>query len=93
MGKLVVGVGVNDADYPVVRFEMVSGKRKRVWICHYYQTWMNMLNRVYSTYPSNDAYRGNITVCDEWLTLFNIQILDGISRLERQRVRQRFKRL
>ena len=68
MGKLVVGVGVNDANYPVVRFEMVSGKRKRVWICHYYQTWMNMLNRVYSTYPSNDAYRGNITVCDEWLT-------------------------
>jgi len=68
MGKLVAGVGVNDANYPVVRFEMVGGKRKRVWICHYYQTWMNMLNRVYSTYPSNEVYRGNIAVCDEWLT-------------------------
>ena len=68
MGKLVAGVGMNDAEYPVVKFETVGGKRKRVWVCPYYQVWMNMLNRIYSGHPSNEAYKRNISVCKQWLT-------------------------
>lgn len=61
--KLVHGVGVNDADYPVYKTE----NRKIVWQCPYYRTWLDMLKRAYSAklkkkYPS---YEG-VTVCKEW---------------------------
>lgn len=77
--KLVHGVGVNDADYVVQKFEpigYVDGKRKhkRVWMCPYYQTWKNMLERCYSIkrqerYP---AYKG-CSVSDEWKTFSNFR--------------------
>ena len=41
--KLVRGVGVNDADYPVYKTE----NGKIVWQCTYYRTWNNMLARAY----------------------------------------------
>ena len=72
--KLVFGVGINDADYVVVKKEevgYVDGKRKQktVWRCLYYQTWINMLKRCYSTkfQKKNPTYIG-CTVSKEWLT-------------------------
>ena len=72
--KLVYGVGTNDAGYVVQNFETVGyvdGKRKRkqVWMCPYYLTWRDMIQRCYSSkrqerYPT---YIG-CTVSDEWLT-------------------------
>lgn len=72
--KLVHGVGVNDADYVVVKFEQlghVDGKRKqkRVWICPCYRAWAHMLERCYSDkyQELQPTYRG-CTVSDDWLT-------------------------
>lgn len=77
--KLVYGVGINDADYVVVKRETigyVNGKRKQkqVWMCQYYQTWVDMLKRCYSAklherYPT---YIG-CTVSDDWLTFSNFK--------------------
>lgn len=73
--KLVHGVGINDADYVTQKLETigyVNGKRKqkRVWICPFYRTWSNMLDRCYSFkyQERNKTYIG-CTVTDEWLTL------------------------
>lgn len=46
--KLIFGVGINDADYNVVRQEMVDGKQRIVWRCPFYGRWGNMLQRCYS---------------------------------------------
>lgn len=76
--KLVCGVGVNDADYAVVKKEtiVVNGKqkRKRVWICPFYQTWTNMLKRCYSikTQEHRPTYIG-CSVAEEWLTFSNFK--------------------
>lgn len=72
--KLVYGVGINDADSGVCRYETVDGKRKQVWICHFYDVWKGMLKRCYSEkeqsrYPT---YKG-CYVCDEWLTFSNFK--------------------
>lgn len=71
--KLIYGVAINDADYVVEIKETVGyieGKRiqKKIWICPYYKTWQNMLNRCLSKsyqtkYPS---YRG-CYVASDWL--------------------------
>mgnify|MGYP003453193077 CR=1 FL=1 len=60
--KLVCGVGVNDADYPICEYE--NGKRV---MCPYYRTWKNMLERAYSDKLKEiqPTYRG-VTVCEEW---------------------------
>lgn len=46
--KLIFGVGINDADYNVYKYETVNGKTLRVWICPFYQKWKDMLQRCYS---------------------------------------------
>lgn len=48
ISKLVYGVGVNDADYPVTRYEYKDGSRTRVWVCPIYRKWCDMLGRCYS---------------------------------------------
>lgn len=73
--KLVAGVGVNDSDYPVVRFgKDINGKRSREWVCPFYKTWSAMLNRCYRI--ANDkrynSYR-ETTVCQEWHTFSNFK--------------------
>ena len=75
--KLVHGVGINNADYAVQKFETVgyiNGKQKQklVWICPYYQAWRNMLARCYSakTQERQPTYIG-CTVSKEWLA-FNV---------------------
>ena len=70
---LVYGVGINDADYVVQIKETIEvngiRKRKLVWICPFYQTWVDMLQRCYSPkcqekYPT---YK-DCSVSEEWLT-------------------------
>lgn len=73
--KLVAGVGVNNADYPVVKFgNSINGKRNRVWICPFYKTWAAMLNRCYrkNNDKTHNAYR-NTTVDTEWLKFSNFK--------------------
>lgn len=77
--RLVCGVGTNDADYVVQKFEQlgyVDGKRKRrlIWSCTYYQTWKNMLERCYSVkqHELRPTYK-NCTVADDWLTFSNFK--------------------
>lgn len=61
--KLVCGVGVNDADYPVT--SAIGGKRVN---CPFYQTWKDMLVRCYSKkkQEKHPTYIG-CTVHTEWL--------------------------
>lgn len=77
--KLVYGVGNNDADYVVAKFETIGyddGKQKRklLWMCPHYSAWIKMLERCYSAksqerYPT---YRG-CSVSTEWLTFSNFK--------------------
>lgn len=77
--KLVCGVGTNNADYVVQKFETVDcvdGKRKQklVWTCPYYRTWVGMIYRCYSDKSQNKrpTYRG-CSVSEEWLTFSNFK--------------------
>ena len=67
--KLVRGVGVNDAGYPVTIEEEIGGRRKVVWRCPFYLAWTHMLNRCYSAavHARHPAYIG-CSVSAEWLT-------------------------
>ena len=72
--KLVYGVGINDAGYVVEKRETigyVDGKQnqKTVWVCPYYQVWVNMLRRCcYAKFQErNPTYKG-CSVAEEWLT-------------------------
>lgn len=66
--KLIRGLGLNDADYEVVRHEEVGGARRISWVCPIYRAWRNMLNRCYSSnFPTYDK----CVVTDDWL-LFSV---------------------
>lgn len=67
---LIYGKGVVDIDYQYQIFEVVNGKRKLVWICPYYDTWKQMLRRVFSEklHEKFPTYRG-CTVDEDWLSL------------------------
>lgn len=74
MGKLLYGVGANDADYVVSQYKRVNGKVVKVWACPLYLRWANMIRRCYS--PKYLATRANYIgckVCDEWLTFSNFK--------------------
>ena len=72
--KLVYGVGINDADYVVTKYETIgcaNGKRKRklVWYCPYYRVWQSMMSRCYSArFQENFPTYAGCTVSEEWLT-------------------------
>ncbi|AFC21805.1 HNH endonuclease [Cronobacter phage vB_CsaM_GAP32] len=72
--KLVLNIGINDADYVTVKEEKINGKRKVVWRCPYYVRWYNLISRCYSTatLQKNPTYIG-CTVCEEWLTFSNFK--------------------
>lgn len=76
--KLVFGVGINDADYVVVKKETVEvdgvRKQRRVWECPFYRAWENMLQRCYSTkyQESKPTYKG-CSVSEDWLTFSNFR--------------------
>lgn len=46
--KLIHGVGVNDADYKISKYELVDGKKKQTWVCPFYKKWQSMIERCYS---------------------------------------------
>ena len=71
---LVCGVGINDADYSVIKYEKVDGKIKVVWACPYYLKWKGMIVRCYSKklqekYPT---YKG-CSVFEDWLLFSNFK--------------------
>jgi len=67
--KLVRGVGVNDADYPIHICENIDGKWTKVWQCPVYRTWASMLERCYSSaYKAKRPTYEGCTVTPEWLT-------------------------
>jgi len=67
--KLILGVGINDADYRV--FYKVGKIRI---LCPYYDRWRGMLYRCYSpkTQARQPTYQG-CSICDEWLTFSNFK--------------------
>ena len=68
-GKLVWGVGINDADYSVC--PRVDGIHIN---CIYYQTWQSMLERCYSSkYQAKHPTYKSCTVCEEWLHFSNFR--------------------
>lgn len=76
---LVHGVGINDADYTVVKkmsYYNETGKRirKTVFRCSYYTRWSNMLKRCYSVkhHEKYPTYIG-CEVCEEWKTFSNFK--------------------
>ena len=76
--KLVYGVGINDADYVVQKWETIEvkgvRKRKRVWICPYYRVWKEMLRRCYSTkYQEKKPTYAGCSVSEEWKTFSNFR--------------------
>lgn len=77
--KLVQGIGINDADYVVRKYEQlgyVDGKRKQklVWECPFYKAWVCMLARCYSAklHARNPTY-ADCTVSKEWHTFSNFR--------------------
>lgn len=62
--KLVFGVGINDAEYQVMR--KVNGRR--VGGCQIYQAWYNMLQRAYSgrRHVRNPTYYGCSVAVNWW---------------------------
>lgn len=72
--SLVYGVGVNDAGYPVSKYEMVDGKCKMVWRCQFYMIWKEMLARCYSPriHATHRTY-ADCAVCHEWRTFSNFK--------------------
>jgi hypothetical protein len=66
--RLLYGVGINDYEYKVSASEIVNGKSKITWVCHYYSTWSGMLERCYSKKYQlyRPSYQG-CSVCPEWI--------------------------
>ena len=75
---LSCGVGVNDADYVIVKKESwyEGGKKvsKQIWKCPYYSKWYSMIERCYSKkfQEKSPTYKG-CTVSEEWLTFSNFR--------------------
>lgn len=68
--KRIAGVGVNDYQLPVTRYE---GK-VQVWKCPIYTLWVNMLRRCYleSAHASHPTYK-DVRVCEDWHSFSNFR--------------------
>lgn len=65
--KLIHGVGINDADYVTQRKFKDENGVARVEYCSFYQTWINMLKRCYSSsYQAIETTYIGCSVCEEW---------------------------
>lgn len=72
--KLIVGVGINDADYNVYEYAVVDGKKKAVWSCPFYITWKSMLTRCYfSKYQAMFPTYIGCSVTKEWHLFSNFK--------------------
>lgn len=67
--RKIFGVGLNDAVYPIREGKYVNDKVVYQWVCPFYQTWVNMLSRCYSSSQKilTPTYSG-VTVCEDWKT-------------------------
>ena len=72
--RKIHGVGINDANYELVRYEYKEGRRRQVWMCPFYARWRAMLGRCYSKQflEKHPTYR-DCLVCEEWLTFSNFK--------------------
>lgn len=69
--KLVYGVGINDADYPVTTY---TKDKKQEWMCPFYKTWKAMLQRCYNPKEKERAaWYKDAHCCEEWLTFSNFK--------------------
>lgn len=68
MARVIFGIGVNDATYKTTTTETFEGKRKRTWICPYYNVWRGMIRRCYYEQgrAKTESYL-NTVVCEDWL--------------------------
>lgn len=72
MVRKVQGVGINDADYSVVKHEIVGNRKWRiVWRCPFYTKWAEMMRRCYSANRS-ESYR-DASVCESWWYFSNFR--------------------
>lgn len=46
--KGICGVGINDAEYEVYKYDNIGGKSKVVWTCPFYSVWKSMICRCFS---------------------------------------------
>lgn len=68
--KLIFGVGINDADYPVA----VGGRGAKITFDPIYRTWFCMLRRCYSkAHQVRQVTYIGCTVAPEWLTFSNFR--------------------
>lgn len=69
------GIGINNADYVVTKFEAIDKQKKKlVWACPYYQAWKSMLERCYyAKYQERQPTYIGCTVSKEWLTFSNFK--------------------
>ncbi len=67
---IIEGWGINDAGYPVTRYE----KGNLVWICPIYKDWKHMIVRARSEkfLMKNPAYVG-CNICEEWKYFSNFR--------------------
>lgn len=67
--SLICGVGVNDS-----RYKVLPRLRGKQLVCPFYQKWVSMIKRCYSskTQDKQPRYKG-CTVCDEWLLFSNFK--------------------
>lgn len=61
--KKIFGIGVNDADYSVYKYELIEGVWKSVWICPFYVKWKDMFKRCYDA-----KYHAKINYTDCYVT-------------------------
>lgn len=68
------GVGVNDADYMVMKYEGKGEERRTTWRCPYYSRWVLILRRCYSekAWVSGPTYK-DCSVCDSCLLFSNFR--------------------
>lgn len=73
MKRLILSIGINDADYRVEERELVTNpdgtfSNKLIWICPTYQAWRNMLIRCYSLKEKerNPTYKDAMCI-EAWL--------------------------
>lgn len=72
MVKLVCGVGINDASYPVKPVKQ-KGSKDRV-VCPFYKKWKAMIERCYSKkYQKHQPTYDGCEVCANWLVFSNFK--------------------
>lgn len=76
MDRLVYGVGINDANYVVSKYDSsgsgATRQNKLIWRCPFYMKWVAMLKRCYGKLGDYPSYK-TCYVCNEWLIFSNFR--------------------